>query len=107
MALGLAAVQVTSLCCSVCRRPCPRKRLVVDTVGFNDKSWLDGHGMTHSDRLHTVERFHRRGAVLEYGLTIEDPKTFTRPWTVHMDYEAKPDWKIAEYICNENNRNDK
>ena len=81
--------------------------LVVDTIGFNDKSWLDGHGMTHSDQLHTVERFHRRGAVLEYSLTIEDPKTFTRPWIVHMDYEAKPDWKIAEYICNENNKDDK
>ena len=81
--------------------------LVVDTVGFNDKGWLDAHGMTHSDQLHTVERFHRRGAVLEYSMTIEDPKTFSRPWTIHMDYEAKPDWKIAEYICNENNKDDK
>ena len=81
--------------------------LVVDTIGFNNKSWLDGHGMTHSDELHTVERFHRRGAVLEYSLTLEDPKTFTRPWTVHMDFEAKPDWKIAEYICNENNQGNK
>jgi hypothetical protein len=81
--------------------------LVVDTIGFNDKSWLDGRGMTHSDQLHTVERFHRRGAVLEYSITIEDPKTFTRPWTVHMDYDAKPDWKISEYICNENNKDDK
>jgi hypothetical protein len=78
--------------------------LVVDTIGFNDKSWLDLHGMTHSDELHTVERFHRRGAVLEYSLTIEDPKTFSQPWTVHMDYEAKPDWKIAEFVCEENNK---
>jgi hypothetical protein len=81
--------------------------LVVDTIGFNNKSWLDGRGMTHSTELHTVERFHRRGAVLEYSLTIEDPKTFTRPWTIHMDYDAKPDWKISEYICNENNKDDK
>jgi len=81
--------------------------LVVDTIGFNDKSWLDAHGMTHSDQLHTVERFHRRGALLEYSMTIEDPKTFSRPWTIHMDYEAKTDWKIAEYICNENNKDDK
>ncbi len=81
--------------------------LVVDTIGFNDKSWLDGHGMTHSDQLHTLERFHRRGNVLEYSLTIEDPKTFSRPWTIHMDYESKPDWKISEYICAENNKDDK
>ena len=81
--------------------------LVVDTVGFNDKSWLDAHGMNHSVQLHTVERFHRRGALLEYSITIEDPKTFSQPWTIHMDYEAKPDWKIAEYICNENNRDAK
>jgi len=78
--------------------------LVVDTIGFNDKSWLDGRGMTHSEELHTVERFHRRGTVLEYSVTIEDPKTFSKPWTVHMDYESKPDWKIAEYWCAENNR---
>lgn len=78
--------------------------LVVDTIGFNDKSWLDLHGMTHSNELHTVERFHRRGAVLEYSLTIEDPKTFSQPWTVHLDYEAKPDWKIAEFVCEENNK---
>jgi len=78
--------------------------LVVDTIGFNNKSWLDLHGMTHSDELHTVERFHRLGAVLEYSLTIEDPKTFSQPWTVHMDYTAKPDWKIAEFVCAENNK---
>ena len=81
--------------------------LVVDTIGFNNKSWLDLHGMTHSDELHTVERFHRRGAVLEYSITIEDPKTFSRPWTVHMDYDSKPDWKIAEYLCAENNKDAK
>lgn len=81
--------------------------LVVDTIGFNDKSWLDGRGMTHSEELHTVERFHRRGAVLEYSVTIEDPKTFSKPWTVHMDYDAKPDWKIAEYWCAENNKDTK
>jgi hypothetical protein len=81
--------------------------LIVDTIGFNDKSWLDLHGMTHSDQLHTVERFHRRGAVLEYSLTIEDPKTFSKPWTVHMDYDFKPDWKIAEYFCPENNKDAK
>jgi hypothetical protein len=78
--------------------------LVVDTIGFNDKTWLDFRGMTHSDELHTVERFHRHGAVLEYSVTIEDPKTFSQPWTVHMDYEAKPDWKIAEFVCEENNK---
>ena len=81
--------------------------LVVDTVGFNNKSWLDLHGMTHSDELHTVERFHRRGAVLEYSITIEDPKTFSRAWTVHMDYDSKPDWKIGEYLCAENNKDAK
>lgn len=78
--------------------------LVVDTIGFNDKSWLDLHGMTHSDQLHTVERFHRRGAILEYSLTIEDPKSFSQPWTIHMDYAEKPDWKIAEFVCEENNK---
>ena len=59
--------------------------LVVDTKGFNDLSWFDRAGNFHSDALHVVERFTPRSAeTLNYEVTIEDPKVFTRPWKMSM-----------------------
>ena len=62
--------------------------LVVDVVGLNDETWL-GSGtvgpklaMMHSDQLHVVERWTRRGDVLSYGATVEDPVMFTKPWVM-------------------------
>jgi len=62
--------------------------LVVDTVGFNDKTWLDPGGHVHTDQMHTTERFTRQSeTALRYDFTIDDP-----------------DWEIIEYVCNENNK---
>lgn len=74
--------------------------LVIDTVGFNDKTWLDNQGHPHSDSLHLVERIRRvsRGAMTD-DITIDDPKAYTKPWVSHMIFELKPDWKIVEYVC--------
>ena len=59
--------------------------LVVDTTGFNDRSWFDRAGNFHSDALHVVERFTARSPeTLMYEATIEDPKVFTRPWKISM-----------------------
>jgi hypothetical protein len=59
--------------------------LVVETVGFNADTWLDHAGNFHSDALRVVERFTRSGAdTIAYEATIEDPKVFTRPWTIRM-----------------------
>ena len=56
--------------------------LVVDTVGFNDRTWLDQVGRPHSDQLHLVERFRRVDPDhLELDLTFDDPKAYTKPWT--------------------------
>jgi hypothetical protein len=54
--------------------------LVVDVVNIDPETWLDGDGDFHSDALHVVERFTRKGNTLEYDVTIEDPKLFTGPW---------------------------
>ncbi|HJT87553.1 MAG TPA: hypothetical protein VJ732_06845, partial [Bryobacteraceae bacterium] len=55
--------------------------LVVDVADFNDQTWLDKSGDFHSDELHVVERYTRTGPdTLRYEATIEDPKTYTRPW---------------------------
>jgi hypothetical protein len=81
-----------------------RNTLVVDTIGFNDITWLDHVGLRHSDALHVVERIRRVDRdTLEDNFTIEDPKAFTKPWTSQQVYKLKPGWEIAEYTC-ENNK---
>jgi hypothetical protein len=54
--------------------------LVVDVVNIDPETWLDGDGDFHSDSLHVVERFTRKGNTLEYDVTVEDPTLFTGPW---------------------------
>ncbi len=76
---------------------------VVDTIGFNEKTWLDYAGHPHSDALHLVERIQRTSHdTLVNDITIEDPKAYTKPWTSHMVFDLKPDWKIEETICEDN-----
>lgn len=77
--------------------------LVIDTIGFNDKTWLDYSGHPHSEQLHLVERIRRASHdTLVNDFTIEDPKAYTKPWTSHMTFDLKPDWKIEETICEDN-----
>jgi len=79
--------------------------LVVDTVGFNDKSWLDGMGHPHSEALHLVERFHRRDfGHMNVQVTIDDPKVYTKPFSVNFMELLIPDTDITEYFCNENEK---
>ena len=77
--------------------------LVVDTVGFNDKTWLDLVGHPHSDALHVVERIRRvKHDSLSIDITIDDPKAYTKPWVAHLIYDLKPDWNIGEEVCEDN-----
>jgi hypothetical protein len=79
--------------------------LVVDTIGFNDKTNMDTVGHPHSDAMHTVERFARTdNKHIGYEITIEDPKAFTRPWKNARIFTLRPDWEIMEYSCEENNK---
>jgi hypothetical protein len=74
--------------------------LVVDTIGFNDKTWLDQVGHPHSDALHVVERIRRVDHnTLEDDLTIDDPKAYTKPWMGQELFMLEPDWNIMEFIC--------
>lgn len=78
--------------------------LVIDTIGFNDKTWLDPMGLPHSDAMHVTEHLRRVDhdtLVDEY--TIDDPKAYTKPWTTQKTFKLKPDWQIQEYVCTENN----
>jgi hypothetical protein len=79
--------------------------LVADTVGFNDKSWLDGSGHPHSEALHVVERFRRRDfGHLEVQVTIDDPKTYTQPFSIKFTELLLPDSDILESYCAENEK---
>jgi hypothetical protein len=77
--------------------------LVVDTIGFNDKTELQG--FRHTEGLHMVEKFRRTELdVLQYEVTIEDPNVFEKPYTIARTFGLRPDLKrIDEFIC-ENNR---
>lgn len=83
-----------------------KEALVIDTVGFNDKFWFDNRGMPHSEQLHTVERWTRIDAGhMATEVTIEDPGTFARPFTVTFQSTiAQPGDELMEYVCQENNQ---
>jgi hypothetical protein len=79
--------------------------LVVDTVGLNDKTWLDLDGHPHSDQLHVTERYTRPDAGhISIQFTLDDPIAYSHPWSVTEVSRALPNWEIHEYICNENNK---
>jgi hypothetical protein len=74
--------------------------LVVDTIGFHNKTWLDRVGHPHSDALHVVERIRRAGHdTLIDDITIEDPEAYTKPWTARRIFQLKPKWQIIEFVC--------
>jgi hypothetical protein len=82
--------------------------LVVDTIGFNDKSWLDARGTPHSTEMRVEERFRRRDfGHLELTITVTDPRTFTRPITISVVAELLPDTDLLEHYCLENEQDDK
>lgn len=76
--------------------------LVVDTVGFNDRTWFDRAGNFHSEALHVVERFTPKTPdLIEYEATIEDPKVFTRPWKIQVPLYRRQDKnaQLLEFKC--------
>ena len=78
--------------------------LVVDTVGFNEGTWIDMGGKPHTDRLHLVERITRTDLyTLHYEATVDDPGAYTASWKVRFDITWDPNGEIQEYICQENN----
>jgi len=78
---------------------------VVESNGFNGKGWLDTNGHPITDALHVIEKYRRKDfGHMDVEITIDDPKAYTRPWTVHENPELQPDTELIEYICEENNR---
>jgi len=76
--------------------------LVVDTLGFHDRSWLGAY--PHTEKLHVVTRYSRPDlGHLDIQITVEDPDTLARPWTLHHVWELVPGEEIQEFVC-ENNK---
>ena len=75
--------------------------LVVDVGDINDKTWFDMAGDFHSDQLHVVERYHMTDHdTIQYQATIQDPKVFTRPWTINVALRRRMDRsRLFEYSC--------
>jgi hypothetical protein len=74
--------------------------LMVDTVGLNEKTWLDDSGHPHTDALHIIERFRRLDfGHMEVQLTIDDPKAYKKPWTARIPWDLMPDTDILDWVC--------
>jgi hypothetical protein len=73
---------------------------VVDSMGFNDQTWMDDSGLPHSDALRTTERFRRRDfGHLDLEITFDDVKMYTEPWSVNLTFNLQPDTELIESIC--------
>jgi hypothetical protein len=78
--------------------------LVVDSIGFNERFWLDRRGLPHTPQLHTIERFTRLDATgMKYEVTIDDRGAYTAPWTGHFFMRFTPDQEPWEYVCQQAN----
>ena len=83
--------------------------LAVDTVGLDKRSWVDGFGTPHTDKLHVVERYHLRSPdTLEVSFTVDDPGAFTTPWSAIATYrkDRSTSESYSEVVCAENNRDE-
>jgi len=81
-----------------------RDTLVVDIIGFNDRTWLQGTGTFHTESLHVTERFTRIDKdQINYEATMEDPNVFTKPWTIRSTIMLREGTRVREAVCAENN----
>jgi hypothetical protein len=79
--------------------------LVVETIGFNAKGPVDYYLHPHTEALRLTERYRRRDfGHLELRITIDDPKAYTRAWTMKTELRLEPDTELLEFVCNENEK---
>jgi len=78
--------------------------LVIDSIGFLEDAWIDEQGSPLSNAAHITERIRRPNyGTLDIEITVNDPKTYTRPFTVKANQRLMPDDELIEFICGENN----
>ena len=78
--------------------------LIVDTVGFSEKFWLDRAGSPHTEKMRVTEKFTRTNmTTMQYEYTVDDPYTYTAPWSRVATITFRPGQELFEYICQDNN----
>lgn len=78
--------------------------LVVDTVGFNERFWMDREGMPHTEQLHFTERFTRTSeTMMTYEVTVDDPGAYTDTWSGGFYMRWSSGEELFEYVCQDNN----
>jgi len=79
--------------------------LVVETIGQNGKTWLDMRGLPGTESLKIIERYTRPNiGRIDIDVTIDDPKAYSKPWSVKLSWRLVPDTDLIESICEENNK---
>ena len=74
--------------------------LVVESNGFNDRTWLDSDGHPHTEALHMTERYRRPDfGHIDVQITLDDPKAYSKPWTVVVKMDLAVDTEMLEYVC--------
>ena len=78
---------------------------MVESTGFRDGGWLDVNGSPYTDALKLTERFRRPDyGTLDIAVTVDDPRAYTRPWTVRVNQKIMLDSELIEFICLENEK---
>jgi hypothetical protein len=78
--------------------------LVVETIGLRDDGWLDVQGAPFTSGAKITEKFRRPNyGRVEIDVTVDDPKAYTRPWTVRVNWRLAADEELIEFVCQENN----
>jgi len=79
--------------------------LVIETAGFNEKTFLDATGTPHSDAMTTLERVKKvNDNTLEDVITITDPQMYAKPWSARFVYDLHPEVRLEDYVCGEKHR---
>jgi hypothetical protein len=78
--------------------------LVVESTGFNDRTFLDATGLPHGEDMSTVERIRKIAGGLEDVITIHDPEMYARDWQVRFVYDQRDDVRLEDYACNDTHR---
>ena len=79
--------------------------LVVDTIGYNEKTWLDYSGNMHTDQLHTIEYISRPSKeIMNYKVVIDDPGAYSETWMAEWDIRWEEGRELQDYVCQENNK---
>src|ERR1700722_11720368 len=79
--------------------------LVIETAGFNERTFIDATGAPHTDEMHTIERIRRTSPTeIEDVVTIHDPQYYTRDWQARFVYQQRDDVWLQDYVCGEPHR---